>query len=217
MCTLVLLVAACSDPGGAADTVEAVPPGAESPRAAVTELFSALAGDDLERAVDLTVTGQALAVAAAEQAPVEELIAVLDTGGEPVLANFWQAFAAEVEELSGAGPADMEVGDAGEPFEVGGHRFALVEVSVPGEAGHSSFVVREQDGWRVDVVGTFAPGLATNLARAVEDLAGVRDGDRVVAALADERAALDAALEDPALPPAMAQYVRAAVVALGGQ
>jgi hypothetical protein len=205
-----------SGPGEPSPGGQEAPPGAETPAAAVGELFEALAGDDIEAAADLTVPGQAVAVAVAERAPADEVLAILDTGGRPVLVNFWRSFAASVVELSGAPIGDLEPGDAGEPFEVGGRRFAIVEVLVPGQ-GAQSFVVRELDGWKVDLVATFAPALAANLGKAPETFGGVAGGDRIVAAVRDERAALEAALADPALPSEMGQIVRAAVVALGGR
>ena len=214
---LVLLVAGCD--GGAATTPDAepVPAGPADPRQAVVDLLEALGGEDVARAVDLTVPGQGLAVAVAEQAPADELGAILDGGSRAVLANFWSSFATSVEELSGAGTADIDVGEAGDPFEVGDHRFAIVGMEVPGQAGPRSMIVREGRGWKVDVVATFAPGLATGIGQAPQELAGAEGGEPIIERMVAERPALEAALEDPALPPGVAQQIRSAVVALGGR
>lgn len=214
---LVLLLAGCDGGAQTAPDAEPAPAGPAEPRQAVVELLEALGGDDVARAVELTVPGQGLAVAVAEQAPADELRAILDGGSGAVLANFWSSFAASVEELSGAGPADIDVREAGEPFDVGGHRFAIVGMDVPGQPGPRSIIVREGRGWKVDVVATFAPGLATGIGQAPEELAGTEVEEPIVERMVAERPALEAALEDPALPPGVAQQIRSAVVALGGR
>jgi hypothetical protein len=205
-----VLIAGCSRQPAPVERVE----GAGSPEQAVREVLAALAAADLDRAVDLTAEDQMVAVALVEEASLEEVGAALDGAERSVATNFWSGFAEGLDGLVGVTPEQVEVGEV-EQFEAGGFEFARVEVALPGDATPRRFVVREGDGWKVDVIATFVGTLAPGISRQVEGLRGSPEAEVVLEALAGQRASLEAALADPVLDPGLGRQIEAALDALG--
>ncbi len=192
-----VLLAACTPP--ATRSGGSLEPGPESPESAVGELFAALAADDLDRAVELTVPDQMVAVALVEGAELDEAISLLPSGGHPVGVNFWREFSRSFSEFLGADPGDARSG-AVVAFDAGGRRFARVEVSLPTKGVVRSLIVQEGEGWRIDVFASFASALAGRLGPVAADVsaAGGEVGvENVAALLHDLEPSLSAARESP--------------------
>jgi hypothetical protein len=190
-------------------------PGAADPAAAVSELMVALSDGDFERASQLTVDDQMLAIAVTGNASVEALQGVLETGGADIGANYWESFVENLEGFLGITPAEVTMGEV-ETLEVDGVEFAKVAVDIPGDSINRRFVVQRTDGWKVDVVATFAPALAQRLGRAAESFGADPTASDILASLVRQRPSLEVALEDPATDPETAQVIRTAIVSMGG-
>ena len=211
-----LVLAACNGEAAEPSTsIEQVAAGTASPAEAVTEMMSALAAGDYQRAADLTVEDQMVAIAAAEDSSVGALAAVLEDGGTQVAANYWRGFAGNLEELLGVEPGQVSVAQV-TPLGIAGVEFARVALDVPVDTAQRRFIVRNGAGWKVDVVATFAPTLASRLGRAAEALRADPSATDVLAALSEQRTSLEAALRGGGLDAETSQLIRSAIVSLGG-
>lgn len=209
-----VILAACTPP--ATRSGESLGPGAESPEAAVGELLAALAGGDFDRAVELTVPDQMVAVALVEGADIDEAIALLPSGGHPVGVNFWGEFSRSFSEFLGADPGDARAGTV-VAFDAGGRRFARVEVSLPAKGVVRSLIVQEGEGWRIDVFASFASALAGRLGPVAADVSaaeGEAGIENVAALLRDLEPSLSAALESPDAGGELATAIEAALASI---
>lgn len=216
LAAVAIALAACN--GEAAEPSTSIPQvaaGTANPADAVTELMAALAAGDYQRAAELTVDDQMVAIAAAEDSSVGALAAVLEDGGTQVAANYWRGFAGNLEELLGVQPGQVSV-DQVTPLGVDGVEFARVALDVPVDTAQRRFIVRNGGGWKVDVVATFAPTLASRLGRAAEALRADPSATDVLAALSEQRKSLEAALRSGGLDAETSQLIRSAIVSLGG-
>ena len=212
--TILVAAAACSDGNESAPTTVVVSvPGANDPAAAVTELFSALAAEDYERAAELTVDDQMLAIAVAEDSSLAALQMVMDDGGNSVAANYWSGFADNLDELLGVVPEEVGVGDV-TTMEIDGIEFARVELDLPVDRATRRFVVQQTDGWKIDVVATFAPTLAARIARAAESLEADAGATDVLRTLARQRPSLEAALRSGSIDAETARVIQTAIETL---
>lgn len=136
------------------------------PSTVVSELLAAIVEGRFEDTASLTDKRQAGLLALAEGAEINEVVEALDQDAAGVAANFWSGFAQSLDpafDLEGTTLA------AGEELEQGGERFVPVEMSGP--AGEERiFYLRRDDGWRVDLMATFAPLVAERLTPRVESL-----------------------------------------------
>lgn len=188
--------------------------GPDDPAVAVTQLFAALASEDYQRAAELTVDDQMMAIAVAEDSSLVALQMVLEDGGNTVAANYWSGFSSNLDELLGVAPEDVGVGRVTE-MDIDGREFARVELEVPVDRATRRFVVQRTNGWKVDVVATFAPTLAARLARAFESLQADAGATEVLETLAQQRPSLDAALRSGSIDADTAGVIRSAIETLG--
>jgi hypothetical protein len=213
---LLSLVVGCTGaPEPVSEPVPASTPGAPDPATAVSELLAALAAQDYERASGLTVDDQMIAIAVTGNVPTEALQSVLDGGGADIGANYWQAFADNLQGFLGVTPAEVTVGEV-TPIEVDGVQFAAVALSVPADRTSRRMVVQQTDGWKIDVVASFAPALAQRLGRSADMFRSDPSAADVLASLVRQRHSLGASLEADNVDPEVAQVIRNAIVSLGG-
>lgn len=146
--------------------------GADSPVTAVEELVAAINTPDFAEASHLAVPGQAALAALAEGATFGEVARSLSEGDEEIAANFWTGFAQETGVfLSG----EVSVVDDGtvEQDDVEFHTVSLT----PPDGSARTIIVRNVDGFRVDLFASFGSGLADKMAGPVERLLATQTAD----------------------------------------
>ena len=159
-----LAVAGCG-PGDTVDTAPEQPPGAETPTAAVEGLIEAIHEPDFPAAGRLSVPGQAALAALAEGATLDEVAESLEADDGQVSANFWSGFA------QGAGGFLTGDVSAAEDGLVEGDGYQFHSVSVQSADGEPrTLLVRDEDGYRVDIFASFGPALADKMIAPVERL-----------------------------------------------
>jgi hypothetical protein len=184
--------------------------GASAPELAVSELFRLLGREQIGDLSHLSVSGQMVVVALIEGVSPADAELLQTTGTEQVARNFWLGFRGSIEDALAADTIDLRIGGV-QPVEAAGETFARVDVLFPLDGSARTFVVKEEaDGWRVDLVATFAPALVPKIP-AVAD-AVRRDGSE---ATLDVLRALDSSLQavltDEDLEPTLSQAVTAAL------
>ena len=158
----------------------------------VEALLTAVEGGDFAGAAQLTLTDQLAWVVMAEGGTLTQAAGLLEAGLDEVAANYWQGFSESVE-LS-----DIAVRAVNEQ-EISESRFAIVALN-----GRLQLILRNSDGWRVDIIASFAPTLVNRLieaARVVE----ANQGDQATsmrAILVEQRASVEVAAGQPGLPEA---------------
>lgn len=162
---MALLAAACG--GDAEDPDASIPPasGSDTPVNAVQELVGAVTEPDFADASRLAMPGHAALAALAEGATFAEVARALEDGDEEVAANFWAGFAQGTGTfLTGSTTAtdDGTVTHGDVEF----HRI-VVE---PSEGDTRVLLVREEDGYRVDLFASFGAGLADKMITPTERL-----------------------------------------------
>jgi hypothetical protein len=168
---LVLAVAtACNGGADPPDSSVAAP---RSPTEVVSALLRAIDEGRFEDTAPLTDTTQAALFTLAEGATATEVATAIEGDSGAVAANFWSGFAQSLpEDFS---PSDVSVELVGEGTE-GESRFAAVSVS-RGDDPPRTFVLRRQDGWRVDLFASFASIVAGTLVPAVDGVLTSASGD----------------------------------------
>jgi hypothetical protein len=163
--TLALAAAACS--GEATPPAESIvaEQGADTPIEAVDGLVRAINEPDFVAASRLAVPGQAALASLAEGATFGAVAEALRQGDEEVAANFWSGFAQGAASfLTG----DVEVTEDG-TFTQDDLQFH--QLAVTPTAGESrSLLVRNADGYRVDLFASFGAGLSDKMIAPVERL-----------------------------------------------
>lgn len=153
-------------------------------------LLEALQTGDYAAAAALTFPDQLAWVVMAEGGSLTQAAEMLDSGLDQVAANYWQGFG-ETTQLS-------EVAVRGvEESEVRGVRFAVVALD-----GKLRLILRNLDGWRVDIIASFAPTLVNRLIEAAQVVDANR-GDQattMLAMLAEQRPSVEVASAQPELP-----------------
>lgn len=208
-----LVVAACAGEADDIVTTTTAPvraAGAETPDEAVASLTRALAVGRFVEAVDLTVDGQMLVVALAEGLDVDGALSLLEMGADDVGVNFWGGFAASLEDFLGYEPDDIEIGTVS-TFEVDDRRFARVDAFVPLDSAVRHFVVQEEDGWRIDVLATFASALAGKLPDAADLVRGHPEGAPLLEVMRRHIPSLRAVIEGGDAQPQLVQAALAAI------
>lgn len=160
-----LLAVACS--GDTADPVVTVGPGegADSALGAVEGLVDSINEPDFGAASQLAVPDQAALASLAEGATFGTVAEALRDGDREIAANFWSGFA------QGAGSfltGSVDMTDAGTLSE-GDVDFYQVDVTAS-DGESRAILVREADGYRVDLFASFGPGLADKMSPQVERL-----------------------------------------------
>lgn len=171
---LVVLLAMVACSGQANDN--GAPPvaeeGAGSAVEAVEILVAAVNVADFQAATRMGFPGQAALAALAEGATVGEVAHALADGEQEIAASFWAGFA------QGAGTflaGELAAVDGGTVTE-GDVEFHTVIVTSEGEGGRT-IVVRERDGYRIDLFASFGAGLADKMIVPVERLLRAQTDD----------------------------------------
>lgn len=175
--------------------------------------MEALAGGDFQTAASSSVDEQWVLVALIEGMPIDEAAAADQRVWQQVGVNFWETFATSLPAFLGAGPGALTVGPS-RRFTVNGVEFASVEVRTPSDPTPRHFILQWRDGWRIDVLATFAPALAGKMAPLADQLRVHPDGAGFLAVAKGQRASLEAVLQDPEVVPQLRQAVTAALIAL---
>ena len=190
---IVLVLVACDE-----STTTTTQPDAErveSPQQAVEALISALAEGDWQATEGLVDETQVALLTAIEGVPAPEAAEMLRAGLPPaVRANFWQAFANGFEQFSEEAAADVLVGSPSE-FVVEAMRFGSVQVSLRHQAGVGAWITRQVgDDWRVDLLATFGPSVASPLREWLAEVPDDEDGRLIRTAVAAQEPSFMVAL-----------------------
>jgi hypothetical protein len=203
-----VLVVACGGEGPVTEPTIAPGEGADSAVAAVEELVSALNAADFADASRLAVPGQAALAALAEGATFGEVARSLSEGDEEIAANFWTGFAQETGIfLTG----DVAVVDDG-TIDQDDAEFHTVSVT-PSDGNARSILVRNVDGYRVDLFASFGSGLADKMTGPVERLLATQTSDArlIIAELQKIVPSLHVAAALPGTTPAASQQLIALI------
>jgi hypothetical protein len=205
---LVVLAAACGGDDPITEPTVAPGEGSDSPVAAVEELVAAINTPDFAEASRLAVPGQAALAALAEGATFGEVARSLSEGDEEIAANFWTGFA---QETGGFLTSEVGVVDDG-TVDQDDVEFHTVTVT-PSDGSARTIVVRNVDGYRVDLFASFASGLADKMAGPVERLLAAQTADArlVLAELQEIVPSLHVAASLPGTSPAASQQIFALI------
>lgn len=167
------------------------------PSMVVRELLAAILDGRFEDTAALTDQRQAALLALAEGAEINEVVEALDADAAGVAANFWSGFAQSLDPSFDLENTTLEVG---EELEQGGNRYVPVEMSGP-DGEERVFYLRRDDGWRVDLMATFAPLVAERLTPRVESLltSANPNASTVVGLLNRSTPSLEVAAAEPSL------------------
>ena len=207
LASLAFLAASCGGLAGKSPT-PLVTTGAETPVAAVEGLVEAIGDGNFAGAAGLAMPGQAAMASLAEGATFGEIATALRQGDEEVAANFWSGFA------QGAGSflaGDVAVEEEGMVTDDG---VEFHQVVVDPETGPDrTLLVREDDGYRVDLFASFGHGLADRMTPAVERLltAGTGDSRLILDRLQDIVPSLLAAARLSSTTPEISQQLLALI------
>lgn len=203
-----VMVAACGGGDVASETTIAPGQGADTPGGSVEELVAAIDAADFADASRLAVPGQAALAALAEGATFGEVARALSQGDAGIAANFWTGFAQETGSFLSA---DVSVVD-GETRSEEGVEFHMITVT-PTDGSTRSVVVRDVDGYRVDLFASFGSGLADKMTRPVERLLGTNTADArlILAELQDIVPSLHVAASLSGVSPEASQQIIALI------
>lgn len=205
---LVVILAACS--GETTDPVVTIPPGQgeSSPVAAVDALVAAINVPDFAGASHLAVPGHAALASLAEGASFADVAEALRTGDEEVAANFWAGFAQGTASFLVGSIAAEESGTHTEE----GVDFTIVEVT-PESGDTRRLLIRDVDGYRIDIFASFGPGLADKMVAPVERLLVTQTDDArlILSSLKEVVPSLLAAARQPGTPGDVSQQLLALV------
>lgn len=167
-----LLTVACSE--DTADPGETIVPGegADTALGAVEALVDSINEPDFATASRFAVPDQAALASLAEGATFGTVAQALREGDEEIAANFWSGFA------QGAGSyltGSVELSDAG-PVTERDVEFHQINVTVA-DGETRSVLVRDVDGYRIDLFASFGPGLADKMTPQVERLLTTQTAD----------------------------------------
>lgn len=156
------------------DTVEpesSIPPGsgADTPAGAVDELVAAIDAADFAGASRMAVPGQAALAALAEGATFADVAEALGDGDQEVAANFWSGFAQGAGDVLSTNSTTTEDGTLTESDV----EFHTITVRPP-EGGPRTILVRDEDGFRVDLFASFGVAFADKMIGPVERLLGAQ-------------------------------------------
>lgn len=169
---LALAMAACGD-GASEDSIpEPIGPGAETPIAAVESLIDAINTADFAAAGQMSVPGQAALASLAEGATFGDVADALEEADGQVAVNLWSGFA------QGAG--NLLTGDASvaEESVITQDDVDFHQVVVTTSDGESRTVlVRDVDGYRVDLFASFGKAWADKMISPVERLLTTQTDD----------------------------------------
>jgi hypothetical protein len=131
----------------------------------VLELVEAVTEPDFADASRLAMPGHAALAALAEGATFAEVARALEEGDEEVAANFWAGFA----QGTGNFLSSSTTATDGGTLNQGEVEFHQVTVE-PSDGQTRTILVREDDGYRVDLFASFGAGLADKMITPTERL-----------------------------------------------
>lgn len=169
---VVVSLAACGGQTTEPDETVPVGPGADSALGAVEQLVDSINEPDFAAASHLAVPDQAALASLAEGATFGTVAEALRDGDGDIAANFWAGFA------QGAGAfltGSLELSESGSVTE-SDVEFYQVTVT-PSQGETRSILVRDVDGYRVDLFASFGAGLADKMTPAVERLLTTQSED----------------------------------------
>jgi hypothetical protein len=167
-----VLVVSCSDDGGEVDANVRPGEGAETALGAVDQLVDALRSGEFGEASHLAIRGQSALAALAEGAGFAEVADALRNGDEEVAANFWAGFAQGAGSFLTGSISTAE----GSSIERDGVTFTTIEV-VPDDGVARTVLVRDADGFRIDLLASFGGGLADKMIGPAERLLNTQTED----------------------------------------
>lgn len=176
--------------------------GAENPQAAVTELVEHINNADFSAATSLAIPNHAALASLSEGATFADVAAAIRSGDPGVTANFWAGFA------QGAGSylsSPISTSDGG-IVEHGELTFHVVDVT-PAQGGQRQMLLRDLDGFRIDLFASFGGGLADKMGPPVERLLSSRTDDArlILTELKEIVPSLEAAANRPEMSPIVVQ------------
>lgn len=178
--------------------------GADTPEQAVDLLVEALNEGDFTGAIPLAIPGHAALASLAEGATFGEVADALRNQDTAVAMNFWGGFAqGSGRFLTGEVEASLT-----EEATKDGVVFHVVDVLAESDDARE-MIVREADGFRVDLFASFAPGLADRMVGPVERLLATQtdDAQLILTELRGVVPSLLVAAERPGQPPDVVQAV----------
>lgn len=205
---LVLGLVACSAGTTAPESTFSPGQGEASPVAAVETLVAAINVPDFAEASRLAMPGQAALASLAEGASFVDVAEALRSGDEEVAANFWSGFAQGTASFLFGSITAEEIGTYAES----GVEFTLVDVTPP-DGDTRRLLLREQDGYRIDLFASFGAGLADKMIAPVERLLVTQTDDArlILSDLKEIVPSLLAAAKQPGTPSDVSQQLLALV------
>lgn len=150
-------------------------PGADTPQEAVLELIDHLNAPDFSAASDLAVPNQAALASLGEGATFSEVADALRGGDASVASNFWAGFA----QGSGSYLTGAVTTAEGSTVSQDSEDFQTIVIT-PETGGDRVMVLRDIDGYRIDLFASFGPGLADKMFAPVERLLATQTADALV-------------------------------------
>lgn len=162
---LAVALAACGGDAEEPDTTNGPAPGAETALGAVEDLIAAINEPDFIEASRLAMPGHAALAALAEGATFAEVATALEEGDQEIASNFWSGFA-QGSGMFLAGNVTAEEDGTLMSGDVEFHRIMVQPV----EGSPRAVLVREDNGYRVDLFASFGTGLADKMITPAERL-----------------------------------------------
>lgn len=170
----------------------------------MVELVAHINDADFLAATDLAMAKHAALASLSEGATFAEVAEAIRTGDPSVTANFWAGFA------QGAGsylsnPVSASDGGTVEHADV---TFYVVDVT-PAQGGRRQILLRDVDGFRIDLFASFGAGLADKMGPPVERLLSSRTDDArlILTELKGIVPSLEAAANRPDMSPVVVQEI----------
>lgn len=169
---LILALAACGGDASEDSTPEAIARGAETPIAAVEAMIDAINAADFAAAGQMSVPDQAALASLAEGATFGDVADALEEADGQVAVNLWSGFA------QGAGrllTGDVSVAEDSVITQDDVDFHQVVVTTTDGES--RMVMVRDVDGYRVDLFASFGKAWADKMISPVERLLTTQTDD----------------------------------------
>lgn len=170
-----VVLAACGGGGEIVSPTDTVGPGADTPQDAVLELIEHLNAPDFNAASHLAMPDHAALASLAEGATLGEVADALRSGDVAVAANFWAGFA----QGSGSYLTGTVTTAEGPTVSQDAEDFETIVIT-PEAGGDRVMMLRDDDGYRVDLFASFGPGLADKMLPPVERLLSTQTEDALM-------------------------------------
>lgn len=205
---LAVALAACGGDAEEPDATNGPAPGAETALAAVEDLIAAVNQGDFTEASRLAMPGHAALAALAEGATFAEVASALQEGDQEIASNFWAGFA----QGSGTFLTGSEAVEEDGTIVSGDVEFHRVMVQ-PTEGDQRTLLVREDNGYKIDLFASFGTGLADKMITPTERLltAQTADARLILARLQEIVPSLLVAASLPGTTPEASQQVIALI------